>query len=430
MPRVAVGRPAAHGVGGGFDVPPTRRPFLGESALIPASKRIRGQSRRWIARLRLGRTGTRCSAGSPLLWIVSGLMVTLFVGLGWSALPSAIALAPGAMRLRDELAGQAPIAAPVFVLHEDGSALRFGVAALEAPGVIRVGLYDTFQPRFPDAMIALSLPGDGRLLWLLASPDERRALREQADALALGVSWAVTEILRSDAFAADYRDPLWALLRSDARSAWDSLRESPAWRDLAHRYQTVLRQTAIHDLQPIMERQLQGIVPRMLRANALRLVDPFHDRTWDLDPIEDDLKEMLREVQERGLIEQTSLQLLQTPQTLAFLKQFVDVVGTTLAHDTDLIALVGRMTEDLRFRPYTEAATTPLFNLGRTGARLLVSPRADSKLNLVAATAIHTAVAAQFERVVVFVNPRQRDELRALDPSAVHLLRPLDPAGL
>ena len=364
-----------------------------------------------------------------MLWIVSGAMVTLFVALGWSALPSAIALQAGAIRLQDELAGSAPIAAPVFVLNEDGSALRFGVAAMASPGIIRVGLYDTFEPRFRDAKIALSLPGDGRLLWLLASPNERRELREQADALALGVSFAVTEILRSDAFGADYRDPLWALLRADAQSAWDSLRDSPAWRDLAHRYQTVLRQTAARDLQPIMERRLQGIVPRMLRANALRLVDPFHDRTWDLEPIEDDLKDVLREVRDRGLIEQTGLQLLETPQTLAFLKQFIDVVGTTLARDSALIELVGRMTEDLRFRPYTEAATTPLLNLGRTGARLLVSPRADSKLNLVAATAIHTAIAARFERVVVFVNPRQRDQLRALDPSSVHVLRSLDPAG-
>jgi hypothetical protein len=296
---------------------------------------------------------------------------------------------------------------------------------MEAPGIIRVGVYDPLDPSFGHATAAVSLPGDGRLLWLLASPDERQTLRDKAAAVVLGISHSAAEIARSPTFTAEYRDKFMQILRNAVRKAWDASRTSGAWQDLLRSYQPILRHVAARDLRPIIERNFEGVALRMLKANALGMIDPFHDRPWNTEPIEQALQDSIQEVRNREIAEQTALRLLDAPQTTAFLRVFVGTVGETLAHDAALQDLVAQMVYDPRFRPSMATAIDRLLDLGRTAPRLLVSLHGSADLNLVAAAAIRTSLSGRPDRVVVLLTPEQRDELMALDPSMVHPLETL-----
>ena len=97
-------------------------------------------------------------------------------------------------------------------------------------------------------------------------------------------------------------------------------------------------------------------------------------------------------------------------------------------HDPALQGLLAEMAFDERFQPYVAEALSRANDLGRAGPRLLVSLHGSKELNLVASTVVRTTVSGRPDRVVVFMNPTQRDEIVALDNSALHVLDRMDPA--
>jgi len=358
-------------------------------------------------------------------WPLSLALLALFLGVGWSSLPADLAGAQGAMRLRDQRAPGANFVTQVFVLRPDGSAVRFGNAEMEAAGFVRVGVYDPLDPLLVQATAAVSLPGDARLLWLLAAPQERQTLRDKVAALVLGLSASVDDIARSPIFQSDYRDPLLQILRNAMQAAWQAARDNGAWQDLLRSYEPILRGVASRELRPIIERHFQGVALRMLRANTLTIIDPFHHRPWNTEPIEQALEESIDEIRDRHLPEQTAMQLLDTPQSAAFVRAFIGVAGEKLAHDVALQDLIAQMVYDPRLRRYMDPAIDRLLDLGRTAPRLLVNAHASADLNLAAAAALRTMISGRPDRIVVLMSPRQRDELMALDPIMVHALTPL-----
>jgi hypothetical protein len=393
----------------------------------PASPGQRGRSPWHRLRGLLGADRARLRPARQ--WSLSLLLFGAFTGLGWSALPSDLSGAKTALRLEDPTQNGTGIATPVFLLRSDGAAVRFGDAAVQAGGIVRVGLYDPLDPRLTQATVAVSLPADGRLLWLLAAPDERQTLRDKASAVILGLVGSAAEITRSPAFETDYREPLMQILHDAVQAAWTASRDNGAWQGLLRSYEPVLRTVSSRDLRPIIERNFRGVALRMLKANTLTMLDPFHDHEWNMEPVEQALRESIDEIRDRDIPEQTAVRLLEMPQTAEFLRGFTGVAITRLAHDAALQDLIAQMVYDLRFRSAIQPAIDGLVDLGRTAPRLLVSLHGSTDLNLVAAAALRATISGRRDRTVVFMSPRQRDELMALDPAVVHILEPVGRNG-
>jgi hypothetical protein len=375
-----------------------------------------------------GRRFMRAAALHPRRqWALSVVLVVLFAVLGWSALPHDLTASASALNVRDAGGANGGIGTPVFALRENGTAVRFGNAAVAPDGVIRVGIYDPLDPLLAHATEMVSLPADPRLLWLLASASERQSLREATTDLARSLSQSAFAILRSPEFLNDYRDRFVQLLRSDLETAWQTTRRSGAWQDLLRGYEPILRESAAADLRPIIESHFRGVPMRMLRANALTMIDPFRDTQWNMLPIEDALQAAWQDIRERELPERTASRLLQAPPTAAFLRVFLDAMASQLARDVTLRDLASEMIFDERFRPYLNNAFARVMDLARIGPRLLVSLHGSTDLNPVAAFVVRTLVAARADRVVVFMSPAQRDELLALDPSSVRPLVRVEP---
>lgn len=355
-------------------------------------------------------------------WALSLGMVVIFTVLGLSALPRDLTRSSTAITLFDPGGAISGVGAAVFVLRENGLAVRFGNAVPTPNGGIRIGFFDSLDPLLASATEPVSLPADPRLLWLLASPPERQSLREAATDLARAVPQTALAMLRSPEFTGFYRDHLVQRLRADLESAWDITRKSGAWQDLLRGYEPILRDTSSRDLRPILENHFRGVPMRMLRMNALQLLDPFHDPQWNTKPVEDAVQAALQEVRDRGLPERTIGRLLQAPPTSEFLRVFVDAMAGELAHDTALRDLISEMVSDERFRPYMNNLIARAMDLARVAPRLLISLHGSTDLNPVASFVIRTLVSGRSDRVVVFMSPEQRDAMLALDPEAV---RPL-----
>lgn len=373
------------------------------------------------------RTLLRATAGRQTVlhprrqWAVSIALATVFVVLGWSALPRDIVTSGSPILLRDSVA-TANIGLPVLMLLDDGSAVRFGDAAVEPNGVIQVGVYDPLDPRLGHATEAVSLPGDPRLLWLLASDTERDAMREAAANLVHAMPHAIFDMFQSPEFVNNYRNGLTQRIHDDLQAAWQQTQESGAWQRLLHGYEPVLRDIASRDLRPIIESHFHGVPMRMLRANALMLIDPFGPPQWDLAPVEDALQAALTEVQQRSVPERAVARLMQNPATTDFLSHYLDAAMSQMAHDTELRNLLSEMILDDRFRSYLTPVSDRVMDVARIVPRLLVSLHGSADLNPVASYVIRDMATGQFDRIVILLSPAQRDELMQLDSDAVHPL--------
>ena len=363
-------------------------------------------------------------------WPTSAAVLALLSAIGWSSLPGSLSDTSAAVRLTDRRPGAETLTTAVFALREDGSAVRFGNAERAPDGAIRVGLYDPLDRLVAVATEPVSLPADPRLLWLLALPAERLGLRQQAEALVLAVPNAFVDILRSPEFNADYRDRFVTVLRAGMEEAWQAAQDRGAWRDLLRSYDPILRETIGRDIRPIVEQHFRAVPLRMLRANALPLLDPFRDRPWDMAPVEDALREAIIDIRDHGVPERTVMQLMDSPATVDFLRLFQTVLIGKLARSPALQGLIAEMAFDPKLRPYLSEVTERANDLLRSAPRLLVSLHGSADINLVAATVIRTIVSGRPDRVVVFMSPAQRDEIIGLDRNAVHVLDRLAPNGV
>lgn len=363
-------------------------------------------------------------------WPTSAAVLALMSAIGWSSLPGNLAATAGGVRLADPRPSTDSLAPAVFALREDGSAVRFGNAERAPDGDIRVGLYDPIDRLVGVATEAVSLPADPRLLWLLASPAERQGLRAQAEALVLAVPNAFVDIFRSPEFNTYYRDRFVAVLRGAMTEAWQATQDRGAWRELLRSYDPILRDVIGRDIRPIVEQHFRGVPLRMLRANALPLIDPFRDRPWDMQPVEDALREAIIDIRDHGVPERTVMGLMDSPATVEFLRVFQTVLIGKLARSPALQGLIAEMAFDPKLRPYLVEMTDRANDLLRSAPRLLVSLHGSADINLVAATVIRTIVSGRPDRVVVFMSPAQRDEITELDRNAVHVLDRLAPNGV
>ena len=363
-------------------------------------------------------------------WLTSAAVLALLVSVGWSSLPGGLADSSASVRLADPRSGSSSLTTAVFALREDGTAVRFGNADRAPDGTIRIGLYNPLDRLIGIATEPVSLPADPRLLWLLASPAERQGLSEQSSALVVAVSSAIGDILRSPEFNAAYRDRFVAVLQSCMQEAWQVDQVTAAWQTLLRSYEPILRDVIARDIRPIVERHFRAVPMRMLRANALPLLDPFTERSWDMQPVEDALREAIINIRDRGVPERAMMELMDSPATVDFLKVFQTVLVGRLARSKALSGLVGEMAFDPRLRPYLTEVTGRANELARSAPRLLVSLHGSTDMNLVAATVIRAMFGGRPDRVVVFMSPAQRDEITELDRAAVHVLARLSPNGV
>lgn len=350
-------------------------------------------------------------------------LLGLFAVLGWSVLPSRATTGAGIWRLNDPVNDGAGIGASVFALRPDGIAVLFGEARQSADGVIRVALYDRLDPILVSATQAISLPGDLRLLWLLASEGERQRLREMASALTIGASDAAFAILQSPEFAADYRPRLLDAIQSALMVAWENARTQDAWAQVLQACEPLLREVAMRELRPIVASRFEGVASRLLRANVAKLIPLFGTKEWDLEVAEQAVQDTIAEVHGRGIPERALVRLFALREVRLFLEVFLGATGDGLLHNPALIDLVARVSTDSRFRPALALVADPAAVLARTAPRLMVSLHDSTDLNLVASFVIHTMAAGRSDRVVVLMSDAQYREIAAIDPGVGRHLR-------
>ena len=90
-------------------------------------------------------------------------------------------------------------------MRPDRSTLRVGTGSTQADGRIEFTPFDPDDPLLVQGSEGLLFDADLRVLWLLASDEERTRIRLGIDALGRGLREAVDAVLKSPEFADDYK---------------------------------------------------------------------------------------------------------------------------------------------------------------------------------------------------------------------------------
>lgn len=355
----------------------------------------------------------------------------LFLSAGWSALPMRDRQPVWTFRPADRSAGIAAVSArpvPVFAMRPDRSTLRVGTGSTQADGRIEFTPFDPDDPLLVQGSEGLLFDADLRVLWLLASDEERTRIRLGIDALGRGLREAVDAVLKSPEFADDYKGELTNVIQQAADSAWREPVMRNAYDDLVRGVEPLLRDAARRDLMPLVLNRIEPLIWEMLGANAGALIDIFRTRQWDLKPVERTMDAILRDARERGIVERTSRRILDSRQARTFIQTFAGAVMDAMTRDPRIGGLLVRLVTDQRIGGYLSPLSQPAADLARFAPGMLLGVHPNNDLNAIAAFTFRGFITGRSGRLIILTNPGQRDEMLRLDPRAPRpLLRDAQP---
>jgi hypothetical protein len=363
------------------------------------------------------------SRHGPLLASL-GLWV-LFLFAGWSALPMRDRHPVWTFHQADQLASSGVASTqpvPVFVMRPDRSTLRVGTGIPQADGRIDALPFDPSDPRLIQASEALLFDADLRVLWLLASDEERTRIRLGMDALGRGLREAVDAVIKSPEFALDYRGELKDVAQQAVQAAWREPGTRNAYDELSRGAEPILRDAVKRDLMPIVLNRAEPLVWDMLGANAGALIDIFRTRQWDLRPVDQMMDAILRDARDHGIVEKTARRIIESRQAKSFMQVFASTVMDALARDERIRSLMVRLVTDQRIAGYLSPLTQPAAELARFAPGVLLGVHPSNDLNAIAAFTFRGFITGKSGRLVILMTPEQRDEMLRLDSRAPRLL--------
>lgn len=353
--------------------------------------------------------------GRPAAMVASIGLSVLFLSAGWAALPTRNAPPTWSYRLQDAAAAAEGEALPVFIMRADRSTLRAGIGKVKAGGRIDVTLYDPSDPLLAQGSEGLLFNADLRVLWLLASEEERTQLRHGVEKLGRGLREAVDAVLRSPEFNDDYRNLLKDIGREAIEAAWHHPGTRSAYDELVRSAEPVLREAVGRDLKAIVLKRAEPMLWDMLSANVGSLLKVFQAQNWDLTPVEQALEGIQRDVRERALVEKTVQRILDSWQAKAFLQAFAGNAVDAVARDPRIRDVLGRLFTDQRLGSYLAPASQPAGELARLAPNVLFGVHPHADLNALAAYTFRGFVTGRPGQLVILMSPRQREEILVLD---------------
>ncbi|PWC78818.1 hypothetical protein [Azospirillum sp. TSH64] len=370
--------------------------------------------------------------GKPAAVAASLALGALFLSAGWATLPTRHAAATVSYQLAAPMDGTpaasaaapaaTPIPVPVFLMQPDHATMRSGTGLLRPDGRVDITLFDPSDPRLIHGSEALLFNTEFRVLWLLATDEERARLWRGIEEVGRGLRTAMDGILESPEFTGEYRDALQEIGRMAIEEAWRAPSTRATYEEFLRSAEPMLHDTVGRDLKAIAMKQVEPLVWNLIGANVGMALDPFRSQSWDLGPVDQAVDAILREAREAGLVNRAARQLADSWQAKAFLKTFAGNVVDALAHQQRLRDVAGRMVNDPRLGAYLKPVSGPAGDLARLAPDLLFGVQAGADLNALAAHTFQGFLTGRGGPLIVMMSARQREDILTLDRYSPRIL--------
>ncbi|MCW2249376.1 hypothetical protein M2352_005036 [Azospirillum fermentarium] len=354
--------------------------------------------------------------GRPAAVIASLALAALFLSAGRATLPTRAQPPSLGYRVPETAAAVAEASGlPVFLLQANHATLRSGTARIGAGGAVDITLYDPSDPRLIHGSEAVLFNTDLRVLWLLATDEERTALREGLQTVGRGLRDAVEAVLRSPEFTGAYRDELKDIGRQIIEDAWRAPATRAAYDEMIRSTEPLLHEAAGREVKAIVVKQIEPMVWNLISANMGVALDVFHSQPWDFSPVEHAMDAIQREVRERNVLQRALQQVLDSWQAKAFLQTVAGAVMDAAADNPRLRDVAGRMVNDPRLGTYFAPVSGPVADLARLAPNILFGVQPGVDLNALAAFTFQGFISGRPGQFIVLMSPQQREDILRLD---------------
>lgn len=354
--------------------------------------------------------------GRPASVIASLALAVLFLSAGRATLPTRAQPPSLSYRVPESATPVAETPAlPVFLLQANHATLRSGTARIRADGAVDITLYDPSDPRLIQGSEAVLFNTDLRVLWLLATDEERTALRDGVQTVGRGLRDAIQTVLRSPEFTDEYRDELKDIGRQIIEEAWRAPATRAAYDELLRSTEPLLYEVAGREVKAIVVKQIEPMVWNLVSANMSVALDVFHSQPWDFSPVEHAMDAIQRDVRERGTLQRALQQVLDSWQAKAFLQTVAGTVMDAAAESPRLRDVAGRMINDPRLGAYFSPLSGPVADLARLAPDILFGVQPGADLNALAAFTFQGFITGRPGQFIVLMNPQQRADILRLD---------------
>jgi hypothetical protein len=360
----------------------------------------------------------------------SGLLILGFVSAGSNVVPQASAtIAPRVYHPQSLTPALAPSGElPVFVMRDNRSIVRHGLATLQPGNRMQVDLFASAAADARGATEALLFEPTAEVLWLAATEESRDELMRRLGVLQDEAATAIETIITSDVFNDVYRPMLRSVLTDAVSHAWEDERTQAAFAELLQRSDVAMRQVLRGEIETILTMRIKEALWAMLQANWTNALGLPFGYELDYAPVMKAVTAVLEDVRVQRTFLTFGRERLTTEEARRLSERFAIGVVDALLRDTRVPKVVREIMRDPRLRAMLRRFSGSAAELVSALPRNLGGLGRESSLNPLAAHIFKALVLARHTPLVLFVTPQDRARIEQLSPDAMRFLSPVDGA--
>lgn len=362
---------------------------------------------------------------------IIGLLASLacmagFVLAGWSILPQS----QGRGEVKVYMAPQMPLnlsksgTIPVFVMRDDRSAIRHGLATPLAGGLIEVEFFRDTRPRFAAATDALLFEPGLPVLWAVASDASHEELQARARAVQDEVGRTLERVMGSSVFNREYRPVLRAILTDAVASAWQDDRAKAALENIVRSADPIMREMLRTEAGQVLQDRLSVAFWEFLKANWTGPIELLMGGELDYAPLTEGLVEVFHDPTFQESLVALGTHVLEAHESRVLAERLVIGTVDALLRDGRVPEVAATLISDVRFHDAVRPLSEVLFTLATAIPRHLGGLGRERTLNPLAAHVFKAMTLNTRTNLIMFVTPENRARIEVSDPAAAILLEP------
>ncbi len=309
---------------------------------------------------------------------------------------------------------------PVFALGGAVQAEQVGQAKIHPDKGVTVSLYRDIEVGAIQSLPPLLLKVDLRLLWAIASEENRIQLRANIKGLGDRLMANLEAIAASPEFEVTYRPALQAILQDAAEQALDDPRVKEALEQVIDVLGDRFDDDFLSDYAGIIAKQSAAALIELSKLVPGLMTDLLTGKSIDWTVLKGEVARLLDSREGRALVTARLREVLTSEASATLAGAFGRAMLARMADDPRLASSLNAMAAEAAFEGYFRDLEVASLGALKESARVLAGVEGSGRLHPMAAAVLRGLLFEEGDWIVVFVTPERLRLLR--DGSGVYPL--------
>ena len=318
--------------------------------------------------------------------------------------------------------GEPAEALPVFAVGGAVQAEQVGRAKVYPDSRVTVSLYRDVEAGAIQSLPPVLLKVDLRLLWAIASEENRIQLRANLKGLGDRLMATLEAVAASPEFEEIYRPALQAILQDAAEQALDDPRVKEALESVIDVLGDRFDDDFLSDYAGIIAKQSAAALIELSKLVPGLMTDLLTGKSIDWAILKDEVARLLDSREGRALVVARLREVLTSEASATLAGAFGRSVLARMAEDQRLAASLNAIAAEAAFDGHFRELEAASLDALKDSARILAGVEGSQRLHPLAAAVLRGLLFDQGDWIVVFVTPERLRLLRDGSGSGVYPL--------